>query len=147
MSDSRDERFMRLALQEARAAMAADEIPIGAVIVCGDKVIAKGHNLTECLTDVTAHAEMLAIPAAADSLGGKFLSDCELFVTVEPCLMCAGAIAWSRVGRLVYGTPDAKRGYLSQVAKSPFHPKTKVESGILGDECQALMQEFFRSKR
>ena len=142
-----DERMMRLALAEAREAMAADEIPIGAIITCNGRIIGKGHNLTEALTDVTAHAEMQALTAAATTLGGKFLDDCTLYVTVEPCLMCAGAIGWSRIGRVVYGAPDPKRGYSTIVAKSPFHPKTKVEGGVLADECGALMKEFFIGKR
>lgn len=138
---------MRAALVEAKAALADGEIPIGAVVECGGKIIGRGHNLTEMLNDVTAHAEMIAITAAAESIGGKFLNDCTLYVTVEPCLMCAGALGWSRVGRIVYGTEDPKRGYLSQVSKNPFHPKTEILAGVLRDECRELMQDFFRSKR
>lgn len=138
---------MRLALVEARQAAADGEIPIGAVVVCRGTVVGRGHNLTERLGDVTAHAEMQAITAAAQTLGGKYLADCTLYVTVEPCLMCAGAIAWAQVPEIVFGAPDAKRGYAAQVAASPFHPKAKVVSGILADECAALMREFFRPRR
>lgn len=143
----KDIRFMREALKEARCALADDEIPIGAVVECGGRIIGRGHNLTERLNDVTAHAEMLALTAAAESLGGKFLNDCTLYITVEPCLMCAGAIGWSRVGRIVYGAADDKRGYMSQVCKSPFHPKSVVVTGVLEKECRELMQNFFREKR
>lgn len=141
-----DEQFMRLALAEAKQAADADEIPIGAVIVSQGRLIAKAHNLTERLTDVTAHAEMQAITAAATSLGGKYLTDCTLYVTVEPCVMCAGAIAWAQLGRLVYGASDEKRGY-RRYAPNALHPKTQVEHGVLEDECAALMQAFFRKKR
>ena len=137
---------MRLALTEAKLADEADEIPIGAVVVSQGRVIAKAHNLTERLTDVTAHAEMQAITAAATALGGKYLTDCTLYVTVEPCVMCAGAIAWAQMGRLVYGTSDEKRGY-RRYAPEALHPKTQVERGVLEDECAALMQAFFRKKR
>jgi len=137
---------MRLALTEAKLADEADEIPIGAVVVSQGRVIAKTHNLTERLTDVTAHAEMQAITAAASALGGKYLTDCTLYVTVEPCVMCAGAIAWAQMGRLVYGASDEKRGY-RRYAPDALHPKTKVEHGVLEAECAALMQEFFRKKR
>lgn len=142
----RDERFMRLALQEAQTAARHDEVPIGAVIVIGDKVIAKAHNLTETLNDVTAHAEMQAITAAAETLGGKYLKECTLYVTVEPCIMCAGALGWSQIKRIVYGVADEKRGYHT-LGGSPLHPKTEVLAGILADECRSLMQDFFRSKR
>lgn len=141
-----DERFMRKALEEARRAFDADEIPVGAVVVCGDQIIARGHNLTEMLHDVTAHAEMQAITAAAEHLGGKYLDVCTLYVTVEPCIMCAGAIGWSQLGRLVYGASDPKRGY-SYFAPQALHPKTKVVSGVLEEECAALMKEFFQRKR
>ena len=141
-----DNYYMRQALAEARMAGAADEIPIGAVIVCRDQIIARAHNLTETLTDVTAHAEMQAITAAASTLGGKYLNDCTLYVTVEPCVMCAGAIAWSQMGRLVFGARDEKRGY-TVFAPKALHPKTQVTSGVMAEECAALMQEFFRSKR
>ena len=141
-----DERFMRMALQEARLAYDQGEIPIGAVIVCKDRVIARTHNLTETLTDVTAHAEMQAITAAANTLGGKYLTDCTLYVTVEPCTMCAGAIGWSQLPRIVYGADDEKRGF-RLYSPHAFHPKATCVSGIMADECRQLMQEFFHSKR
>ena len=146
MTMTADERYMRKALEEARRAFEADEIPVGAVVVCGDQIIARGHNLTEMLHDVTAHAEMQAITAAAEHLGGKYLDVCTLYVTVEPCIMCAGAIGWSQLGRLVYGASDPKRGY-SFFAPKALHPKTKVVSGVLEEECAALMKEFFQRKR
>ena len=146
MPTAADLNDLQRALQEARAAFDEDEIPVGAVIVCRDQIIARGHNLTETLHDVTAHAEMQAITAAANSLGGKYLNDCTLYVTVEPCIMCAGAIGWSQLGRLVYGAADPKRGY-SVFAPQALHPKTVVESGVLAEECGALMQDFFRRKR
>lgn len=141
-----DEYFMRRALDQARMAMERDEIPVGVVVVCQDQIIARGHNLTETLTDVTAHAEMQAITSAANALGGKYLNQCTLYVTVEPCVMCAGAIGWSQLGRLVYGASDPKRGY-SVFAPQALHPKTQVTAGVLEDECGALMREFFRKKR
>ena len=141
-----DEFFMRQALQEARLAAQEDEIPVGAVIACQGRIIARAHNLTERLTDVTAHAEMQAITAAASALGGKYLPDCTLYVTVEPCVMCAGALGWSQIGRVVYGAPDPKRGYAG-FAPRAFHPKTKVEGGILAAECAALMKAFFAERR
>ena len=146
MTMTADERYMRKALEEARRAFEADEIPVGAVIVCGDQIIARGHNLTEMLHDVTAHAEMQAITAAAEHLGGKYLDVCTLYVTVEPCIMCAGAIGWSQLGRLVYGASDPKRGY-SYFAPKALHPKTKVVSGVLEEDCGALMKECFQRKR
>lgn len=146
MTMTTDERYMRKALEEARRAFEADEIPVGAVVVCGDQIIARGHNLTEMLHDVTAHAEMQAITAAAEHLGGKYLDVCTLYVTVEPCIMCAGAIGWSQLGRLVYGASDPKRGY-SFFAPKALHPKTKVVSGVLEEECAVLMKEFFQRKR
>ena len=146
MTMTTDECYMRKALEEARRAFEADEIPVGAVVVCGDQIIARGHNLTEMLHDVTAHAEMQAITAAAEHLGGKYLDVCTLYVTVEPCIMCAGAIGWSQLGRLVYGASDPKRGY-SFFAPQALHPKTKVVSGVLEEECAALMKEFFQRKR
>lgn len=146
MTMTTDERYMRKALEEARRAFDADEIPVGAVVVCGDQIIARGHNLTEMLHDVTAHAEMQAITAAAEHLGGKYLDVCTLYVTVEPCIMCAGAIGWAQLGRLVYGASDPKRGY-SFFAPQALHPKTKVVSGVLEEECGALMKEFFQRKR
>lgn len=141
-----DERFMRMALDEAKAAARRDEVPVGAVVVSGGRVIARSHNLTETLTDVTAHAEMQAITSAAAHLGGKYLTDCTLYVTVEPCLMCAGALGWSQIGRVVYGAADDKRGYHTFCA-NPFHPKTIVEGGVLADECAELMKSFFKRKR
>lgn len=141
-----DERFMRLALEEARAAMAQEEIPVGAVVVADGQVIGRGHNLTETLRDVTAHAEMQAITAAAETLGGKYLTGCTLYVTVEPCVMCAGAIGWSQLGRLVYGASDEKRGF-RRFAPEALHPKTDVVSGVLETECAQLMKDFFQKKR
>ena len=146
-SADNDARFMRLALAEARMAASEGEIPIGAVVVCGGRVVGRGHNLTERLADVTAHAEMQAITAAAQTLGGKYLTDCTLYVTVEPCLMCAGAIAWSQLRRIVYGAPDEKRGYSVLTYESPFHPRAEVISGVLADECASLMRDFFRQRR
>lgn len=143
-----DEKFMRLALAEAREAMERDEVPIGAVIVSPrGMVIGRGHNLTEALADVSAHAEMQAITAAAQTLGGKYLQDCTLYVTVEPCLMCAGTIGWAQIGRVVYGAADEKRGYRLFTSRSPFHPRATVTAGVLGDECAELMRTFFKSKR
>ncbi len=142
----KDERYMQMALQEARAAFDAGEIPVGAVVVCKDRVVARAHNLTECLDDVTAHAEMQAITSAAASLGGKYLTDCTLYVTLEPCVMCAGAIGWSQLSRVVFGAGDDKRGY-RRFAPEALHPKTRVESGILADECAALMKSFFKQRR
>ena len=146
-----DERFMRIALQEAQEASRAGEIPIGAVIVQNGQLIARAHNLTERLGDVTAHAEMQAITSAAMTLGGKYLQGCTLYVTVEPCPMCAGAIGWAQIPRIVYGASDSKRGYSSLTpamgAKSPLHPKAVVVPGVLADEARQLMQDFFRKKR
>lgn len=141
-----DNFYMRQALEEAQEAFRADEIPVGAVIVCRDRIIARAHNLTERLTDVTAHAEMQAITAAASHLGGKYLTDCTLFVTVEPCVMCAGALGWSQIGRVVYGAADPKRGYRT-FAPDALHPRTEVTAGTLEEECGALMKEFFKRKR
>lgn len=141
-----DERWMLLALAEARNAGERGEIPIGAVVVNNGRVIGRGSNMTEALGDVTAHAEMQALTAAAGTLGGKYLPEATLYVTVEPCLMCAGAIAWAQVGRIVYGAPDAKRGY-STYTRMPFHPRATVTPGVLADECAALMTRFFKSKR
>ena len=146
MEMSDDEKYMNLALAEARKALAADEIPIGCVIVSQGQVIGRGHNLTETLQDVTAHAEMQAITAAAQTLGGKYLPDATLYVTVEPCPMCAGAIGWAQISRIVYGASDPKRGYTTY-APHVLHPKATVTSGILNEECRALIQEFFKSKR
>ena len=141
-----DEQFMRQALAEARQALQRDEVPIGAVVVCAGRIIGRGHNLTETLTDATAHAEMQAITAASQYLGGKYLPDCTLYVTVEPCVMCAGAIGWAQVGRLVYGAPDEKRGY-RRFAPQALHPRTEVTAGVLADECGQLVKDFFRDKR
>lgn len=141
-----DEIYMRQALAEARAAAAEGEIPIGAVIVCKGRVIARAHNLTERLHDVTAHAEMQAITAASEYLGGKYLTDCTLYVTVEPCHMCAGALGWSQISRVVYGAGDEKRGFLTYAPRT-LHPRTTLQGGVLEEECKALMQEFFRSRR
>ncbi len=141
-----DERFMRMALDEARKAFDRNEVPIGAVITAGNQVIARGHNLTETLTDVTAHAEMQAITSAADYLGGKYLTECTLYVTVEPCLMCAGALGWSQIKRIVYGASDDKRGYHT-FCDSPFHKNTEISGGLLADECAELMTSFFKNKR
>ena len=141
-----DEEYMRKALIEAQAAFDEDEVPVGAIVVCRDRIIARAHNMTERLNDVTAHAEMQAVTAAADFLGGKYLDTCTLYVTVEPCVMCAGALAWAQLGRLVYGTEDVKRGY-SRYAPEALHPKTEVESGVLAEECSKLMKEFFKKKR
>ena len=135
-----------MALVEAQKAFDEDEVPIGAVIVCRGRVIARAHNLTEMLNDVTAHAEMQAITAAASNIGGKYLNDCTLYVTVEPCPMCAGAIAWAQTGRVVYGAGDEKRGY-RRYAPDVMHPKTEVVSGVCADEATALMKKFFASKR
>ena len=137
---------MREALNEAKAALKEDEIPIGAVVVADGRIIGRGHNLTETLHDVTAHAEMQAITAAEEYLGGKYLNKCTLYVTVEPCVMCAGAIGWSQLGRLVYGAADEKRGY-TRYAPDALHPKTEVVRGVLEAEAAAMMKEFFRGKR
>lgn len=141
-----DAAYMKLALEEAKAAFAAQEIPVGAVVVCKDRVIAKAHNLTETLNDVTAHAEMQAITAAAGFLGGKYLNDCTLYVTVEPCVMCAGALGWAQIGKVVYGASDEKRGY-SVYAPDALHPKTQVVKGVMADEAAVLMKEFFKARR
>ncbi len=137
---------MRKALMEAEAAFREGEIPIGAVVVCQDRIIARAHNLTETLNDVTAHAEMQAITAAANELGGKYLTGCTLYVTVEPCIMCAGALGWSQIPRVVYGCRDEKRGY-SDYAPQAMHPKCTVTGGILEEECRQLMRDFFQQKR
>ncbi len=137
---------MQMALDEAHLALEAGEIPIGAVVVCKDRVVSRAHNLTETLCDVTAHAEMQAITAAANTLGGKYLTECTLYVTVEPCTMCAGAIGWAQIPRIVYGAADDKRGY-HLLAPAAFHPKALVSTGVLETECRELMQNFFKSKR
>ena len=141
-----DAFFMRQALAEAEEACRKDEVPVGAVVVCKGRIIARAHNLTERLNDVTAHAEMQAITAAANFLGGKYLHGCTLYVTLEPCVMCAGAIAWAQAGRLVFGASDAKRGY-RQYAPHALHPRTEVVEGVLAEECAELMRRFFRGKR
>ncbi|WP_051292609.1 nucleoside deaminase [Olivibacter sitiensis] len=141
-----DELFMKQALKEAKKALEKDEVPIGAVVVHNGQVIGKGHNLTETLNDVTAHAEMQALTAAANYIGGKYLKECTLYVTIEPCVMCAGAAYWAQVKRIVYGARDEKRGY-STVSESIIHPKTIISSGIMEISCRQLMQDFFRSKR
>lgn len=141
-----DTFYMKQALLEAQKAFGKGEVPVGAVVVCRDRIIARSHNLTETLTDVTAHAEMQAITAAANYLGGKYLSDCTLYVTVEPCVMCAGAIAWSQMGSLVFGAADEKRGY-QRYAPQALHPKTNVRQGVLADECALLMKDFFKKRR
>ena len=142
----KDERYMRMALDEAHLAYEAGEIPIGAVVVCKDRVISRAHNLTETLCDVTAHAEMQAITSAANTLGGKYLTDCTLYITVEPCTMCAGAIGWAQIPRIVYGAADEKRGF-HEYAPKAMHPKTTVTGGVLEEECRQLMQDFFKSRR
>ncbi|MBO4730051.1 MAG: nucleoside deaminase [Bacteroidaceae bacterium] len=141
-----DNYFMQRALQEAQRALEEDEVPIGAVIVSDNQIIARAHNMTERLHDVTAHAEMQAITAAADALGGKYLTDCTIYVTLEPCTMCAGAIGWAQMGRLVYGAPDTKRGYML-TAPQALHPKTKVTSGVLANECAQIVKDFFQKQR
>ena len=141
-----DINYMKQALAEARKAFAKDEVPIGAIIVCNNRIIARAHNLTETLNDVTAHAEMQAITAAAANIGGKYLNQCTLYVTVEPCPMCAGAIGWAQMGRVVYGASDEKRGF-AKYAPDVLHPKTEVTKGICADEATALMKEFFNKKR
>ncbi len=146
MADNKDEQFMRKALQEAEEAYRSGEVPVGVVVVCNDRIIARAHNLTEALHDVTAHAEMQAITSAADMLGGKYLRDCTLYVTVEPCIMCAGAIGWAQISRVVYGASDEKRGF-SVYAPKALHPKANVTAGVLEEECKALMQKFFSSRR
>lgn len=142
----KDEFFMGKALDEAREALKSGEVPIGAIVVCHDRIIARAHNMTEMLTDVTAHAEMQAITSAANALGGKYLTECTLYVTVEPCTMCAGAIGWAQIPRIVYGTRDEKRGY-SLVAPKALHTKAKITGGILEEECRQLMVDFFKEKR
>ena len=142
----KDEKYMRLAIEEAKLALKADEVPIGAIIVAGDRIVGRGHNLVETLVDVTAHAEIQAITAASSTIGGKYLNDCTLYVTVEPCPMCAGALAWSQIGRIVYGASDPKRGF-STISNNMLHPKTVVTSGVLREECERLMTDFFAQLR
>jgi len=152
LQDHNDEHYMQQALKEARKAYSEEEIPIGAIIVLGDKIIARGHNQTERLNDCTAHAEIIALTSAFNFLGSKYLPDASIYVTVEPCLMCAGALYWSKIGRVIYGADDEKNGYRRGTPSPnspgwPFHPKTVLSKGILKDECAALMQEFFRERR
>ena len=142
----KDEKYMRLALEEAKLALEADEVPIGAVIVAGGRIVGRGHNLVETLIDVTAHAEIQAITAAASTIGGKYLNDCTLYVTVEPCPMCAGALGWSQIGRIVYGASDPKRGF-STIEGNILHPRTVITSGVLSEECERLMTDFFAKLR
>ena len=146
-----DEKFMRLALGEARKAFEEQEVPIGAVVVADGAVVGRGHNLVETLTDPTAHAEMQALTAAASTLGGKYLQGCTLYVTVEPCIMCAGALGWSQISRIVYGASDPKKGfrsyYMAKGSPSPLHPKASVVSGVLAEVCSRLMTDFFSGKR
>ena len=141
-----EERYMREALREAQAAGAEDEVPIGAVVVCRGRIIARGHNMTERLHDPTAHAEMIALTAATEALGGKYLDDCTLYVTVEPCPMCAAALCWAQLGRLVYAAPDPRRGS-SLFSPSLLHPRTEVSQGLLADECSTLVKDYFKNKR
>ena len=141
-----NEKYMREALREAQAAAEEDEVPVGAVIVCRGRIIAKGHNMTERLNDPTAHAEMIAVTAATEAMGGKYLNECTLYVTVEPCPMCAGALAWAQIGKVVYGAIDPKRGF-SLFSPSLLHPKTEVIAGVLAEECGGIVTDFFRGKR
>ncbi|MCB9264579.1 MAG: nucleoside deaminase [Lewinellaceae bacterium] len=141
-----DEHFMRQALREAEAAFEQGEVPVGAVVACQNQVIARAHNQTEQLNDVTAHAEILALTAASNYLGSKYLQDCTLYVTLEPCVMCAGALRWAQLGRLVYGAPDDKQGFM-QYGKAVLHPRTQVEYGVLQEECSSLLSRFFRQRR
>ena len=141
-----DKRYMQLALAQASEAASEDEVPIGAVIVCRGRIIGKGHNMTERLKDPTAHAEMIALTSATQAVGGKYLNDCTLYVTVEPCPMCAAALCWAQIGRIVYGAADPKRGF-SLFTPSLLHPKTEVTSGVLGDECSKIVTDYFKSKR
>ncbi len=141
-----DEKYMQMAYREAEVAFDEDEIPVGAVIVCNGVVIARSHNLTEMLNDVTAHAEMQAITSATNQLGGKYLNNCTMYVTLEPCIMCAGAIGWAQLGRLVWGADDLKRGF-SRYAPDALHPKTEVTKGVMAEKCAQIIQEFFKNKR
>ena len=141
-----DEMYMKEALREAEAALAEGEVPIGAVVVCRGRVIGRGHNMTERLHDPTAHAEMIALTAATEAMGGKYLQDCTLYVTVEPCIMCAGALGWSQMKRVVYGTADPKRGFQTYAPRA-LHPKAEVTEGVMQDECARLMTDFFKAKR
>lgn len=140
-----DEYYMKMALQEAEAALEKDEVPIGCIVVCNNRVIARAHNLTETLNDVTAHAEMQAITAAANTLGGKYLINCTLYVTMEPCVMCSGGLAWSQISKVVIGARDPQRGFINK--NLTLHPKTEVVTGIMEDECSSIVKTFFKSKR
>lgn len=144
-----DEHYMRMALREAEEALLRDEVPIGAIIVTNDRIVGRGHNLVEALNDVTAHAEMQAITAASESLGGKYLNECTIYVTVEPCAMCAAALGWAQIGRIVYGASDEKRGFRKIYGneRGPLHPKTQITGGVLSKECASMMTDFFRSLR
>lgn len=144
--DSDNLRFMREAIKEAERALAIDEVPVGAVVVCQNRIIGRGHNLTQQLNDVTAHAEMQALTAAANFLGGKYLNECTLYVTLEPCVMCAGASFWTQIGEIVYGAKDDKRGF-QKTSDKILHPKTNLTGGILADECAAILKDFFKKKR
>ena len=146
MTGNEDEKFMRAAIEEARKAESRGEVPIGAVVTCDGRIIARAHNLTETLTDPTAHAEMQAITSATSFLGGKYLTGCTLYVTLEPCAMCAGALGWAQLERVVYGAHDPKRGY-TRLAPAAMHPKTEITGGVLEDECAAIIREFFSKKR
>lgn len=146
LTAEQDQKFMRQALNEAHRALDKREVPIGAVVVAGERIIGRGHNLVETLNDATAHAEMQAITAAMSALGGKYLNECTIYVTVEPCVMCGGALAWSQIGRVVYGAADPKRGY-STYSERILHPKTEVVAGVLKEECEVLMSDFFRALR
>ena len=141
-----DSFFMKQALMEAQKAFEVGEVPVGAIVACKGRIVGRGHNLTETLTDVTAHAEMQAITSAANTLGGKYLNECTLYVTVEPCTMCAGAIGWAQMGKLIYGASDEKRGY-TRFAPNALHPKTIVEKGLMAEECAQLMKSFFQQRR
>lgn len=150
MDKELDKRMMQAALSQARLAEAAGEVPIGAVVACGDRIIATGYNMTETLNDPTAHAEMIAMTAACDTIGGKYLNDCTLYVSVEPCPMCAGAMCWAQLGRLVYGAPDPKRGYSmfkDAAGRGLLHPKTEVVADVMKEECSVLVSNFFKSRR
>ncbi len=143
-----DEQYMRQALAEAQKAFDKDEVPIGAILVMNDRIIARAHNQVELLNDSTAHAEILALTTAYNFLGSKYLPDATLYITIEPCLMCSGALYWSKIGRIVFGAPDEKNGYRRCTAgNNPFHPRTKIEGGVLGEDCAQLMRDFFKSKR
>ena len=146
MIQSSREQYMRAAIEEAKKAFDKQEVPVGAIVVCNDTIIARAHNLTETLKDPTAHAEMQAITAATNWLGGKYLTDCTIYITLEPCAMCAGALGWSQVSRIIYGASDEKKGYRT-ISDSLLHPKTKVESGVLEKDCRELLLKFFQSKR